>query len=259
MRRLVLALTSCTACGSPSAEMLDTDGSSSGSSGSDSSGDSAASLTSTTAMTTSPGTTGSMTTTSVTTIDEDSSTGDPDTTAGSTGECPPGAVNCPCDIGSTCDGELLCVEGTCVGMPACEEPEGEPNDDEASAVALDEAQCGAAAMMVGGGFDGAESDWFTYHANDGIACFDNPDVSVTSDTDVAVCLYVDCDNGQTNVNCSGGSQDDMSPDGLDGCCDQNALSLGDFGCGISAKNATIFVRLTSIDAACLPYELSFDY
>jgi len=53
--------------------------------------------------------------------------------------------------------------------------------------------------------------------------------------------------------------DTSSPDGLDGCCDQNAVSLGGFDCGISAANATIFVRLTSIDAACVPYELSFDY
>lgn len=242
--------------------MLETDGSSSGSGSSgstDGSGEGSASLSSTGPGTTSPGSTGPMPTTSATTSADDSSTGDPDTTAGSTGECPPGALGCPCDIGSTCDGELLCVEGTCVDTPACDEPEGEPNDDEASAVALDEVQCGAAAMMAAGAFDGAESDWFSYHANDGIACFENPDVAVTSDTDVAVCLYVDCDNGQTNVNCSGGSQDDVSPDGLDGCCDQNAVSLGGFDCGISAANATIFVRLTSIDAACVPYELSFDY
>lgn len=243
--------------------MLETDGASSGSStsgSSEGSGEGSASLSSTGPGTTSPGSTGPMPTTSATTTNADeSSTGDPDTTAGSTGDCPPGALGCPCDIGSTCDGELLCVEGTCVDMPACDEPEGEPNDDEASAVALQEAQCGAEAMVVSGGFDGAESDWYSYHANDGIACFDNPDVAVTSDTDVAVCVYVDCDNGQTNVNCSGGSQDDVSPDGLDGCCDQNAVGLGDFGCGLSPASATIFVRLTSIDAACVPYELSFDY
>lgn len=240
--------------------MLDTDGSTgTGSSGSDSSG-TTATTSPTTTMSTSA-TTSPTTTSPTTTVDPDTSTSEdpPGTETGN--ECPPGELDCPCDVGSTCTGELICEDGTCVGEPACEEPEGEPNDDEASAVELAEVTCGQAAMTTMGGLGGAESDWFSYHAVDAIACGSNPDVSVTADVDVAVCVYVDCDNDQTSVNCSGGS-DDTSPDGLEGCCDQNAVDLG-FDCGgfplPDPRDATIYVRLTSIDAACTPYEMAFDY
>jgi hypothetical protein len=205
-----------------------------------------------------------MTTTTMTgtTVDPDSSTTDDptdDTTDGETGECVPGELDCPCDIGSTCTGDLMCIDGVCVAEPACDEPEGEPNDDEASAVELPDVTCGQPAMMASGAFDGAETDWFMYHAQDAIACFDSPDVVVTSDVDVGVCVFVECDMGNTNVNCSGGSDEDTSPDGLEGCCDQNEVGLGDFGCQLNSANATIWVRIVSLDAACVPYELAFDY
>ena len=248
--------------------MADTDESSSGSSGTDGTDATTATTASTTVttttasttMTTDPSTT--VTTAPTTTPDPDTSTtNDPSdpTTDAETGECIPGELDCPCDIGSTCTDDLVCIDGTCVAEPACDEPEGEPNDDEASAVELPDVTCGADTMTTTGAFDGAESDWFQYHAQDGIACFENPDVVVTSDVDVGVCVFVDCDMGDTSVNCSGGSDEDTSPDGLAGCCGQNEVGLGDFGCQFNQQNATIWVRIISLDAACVPYELAFDY
>lgn len=245
--------------------MADTDESSgTDSSGSDSSG--AVSMTSptttaSTTMTTDPTTNQTTMVTSTTEDPDTSTTDDPPGTSSeaTTGECPPGELDCPCDVGSTCLDDLMCIDGTCVAEPACEEPEGEPNDDEASAVELPDVNCGAPAMMATGGLDGAESDWFVYNADDSIACFDNPDAVVTADVDVAVCIFAQCDNGNTGVNCSGGADDDTSPDGLEGCCDQNAVGFGDLSCSFGPFNGVVYVRVTSIDAACVPYELAFDY
>jgi hypothetical protein len=193
-------------------------------------------------------------------MDPDSSTTeDPTsgTTDGETGECVPGELNCPCDVGSTCSGDLVCVAGVCIDEPECDEPEGEPNDDEASAVELEEATCGADAMTAAGGFDGAETDWFVYHAVDAIACFQGPNIEVTADIDVAVCAFLSCDSGNEDVSCIG-AEDDTSPDGLPGCCDQNSVAF-DFNCQLGGSNGNIFVRLVSVEAACTPYEMAFDY
>lgn len=262
---LVVAL----GCAGPTGIMADTDESSSGSSGTDgtdaTTATTASTVTTTTAsttMTTDQSTSMATTTATTTSSDPDTSTtNDPSdpTTDAETGECIPGDLDCPCDIGSTCSGDLVCVDGTCVDEPACDEPEGEPNDDEASAVELPDVTCGGDAMTQMGAFDGAETDWFVYHAQDAIACFQNPNVVVTSDVDVGVCVFVDCDMGNTSVNCSGGSDEDTSPDGLDGCCDQNEVGLGDFSCQFNSPNASLYVRIVSLDAACVPYELAFDY
>lgn len=257
-------------CAGPTGIAADTDESSSGSSGTDSTSDMTASTTMTTmsgsastTMTSTSASTTAMATTSATstTADPDSSTTDDptdDTTDGETGECVPGELDCPCDIGSTCTGDLMCIDGVCVAEPACDEPEVEPNDDEASAVVLPDVTCGQPAVMANGAFDGAETDWFVYHAEDAIACFESPDIVVESDVDVAACAFVSCDSGNEDVSCQGGAQDDTSPDGLPGCCDQNGVEL-DFNCQFGASNASIFVRLVSLDAACVPYELAFDY
>ena len=40
-------------------------------------------------------------------------TGDAEETSETSEDCPPGTLDCSCDIGSTCDGDLSCVAGTC--------------------------------------------------------------------------------------------------------------------------------------------------
>lgn len=201
-------------------------------------------------------------TTDMTTMEPD--TGDSSMTATdgtTTGDCPPGDLGCPCDIGSTCSGELMCIDGTCVDELPCDEPEGEPNDDEASAVELDEATCGAMAMNADAGLAGAESDWFTYHALQGFACpiGVEPHVSVQADSDLAVCVFAACDMGETNLGCNGGAQDSDSPDGVAGCCDQNDVSINNLDCGFNNRDATVWVRVTSVDDVCMPYTLEFEF
>jgi hypothetical protein len=157
----------------------------------------------------------------------------------------------------------MCVDGVCVAAPPCDEPEGEPNDDEASAVMLDEVTCMDMAMTIDGGLNGAESDWFTYHALEGLFCgFGvDPQVSVQADTDLAICVFASCDNGDTTLGCSNGAQDSDSPDGVAGCCDQNSVGINNLDCSgfMTPRDATLWVRITSVDDACMPYTLSWEY
>lgn len=276
MKRLSFAFVACSiACAAPEGEMTgtetetETDSSSSGSEGGMSSTMSATSspTTSATSMSTESGmattsaTNGSATVGSATTDPDSSGTSDSATDPTTdTGECPPGDEGCPCDIGSTCSGDLFCVDGVCQADAPCDEPEGEPNDDEASAVALDEVTCMEMAMMTDAGLSGAESDWFTYHANEGFCGLGvDPQVSVEADVDVAVCMFASCDMGETSLGCNGGAQDSDSPDGVAGCCNQNEVSLNNLGCGFNQRNTTIWVRVTSTEEMCVPYTLSWEY
>lgn len=245
--------------------MAETDASSG--SGSSGSGDtSTATMTSTTvdptmstSMTTSPTTTSMPTTTLTTTTDPDTTSTTDDSADDSSGGCPPGTEGCPCDVGSTCEGELLCEGGVCLGEPACEQPEGEPNDDEASAVMLDGVTCNAMGTNTEGAFGGAESDWLVFRASDNIACFGGPQIEVTADIDVAVCAFPICADGDASVTCEGGSDEEESPEGVAGCCDQNGVRF-DFDCGIAvAQTADVLVRLTSVDAGCSPYAMEYTY
>jgi hypothetical protein len=266
MKRLCLAMVvGSIGCALPEGMMADTDDTetSSGSSGSEGTMTTVGtSVTAGTSMTTTTATTTMGNTTATTSTDPD--TGDSSITATdatTTGDCPPGDLGCPCDIGSTCSGELTCIDGTCVEGIPCDEPEGEPNDDEASAVELDEVTCSAMAMSTDAGLAGAESDWFTYHALQGIACpiGVDPHVSIQADSDLAVCIFATCDTGDTNVGCSGGAQESDSPDGVAGCCDQNEVGINNFGCGFNSSDATVWVRVTSIEEICIPYALEFEF
>ncbi len=277
MKRLSFAFVACSiACAAPEGEMTgtetetETDSSSSGSEGGMSSTmsatssptTSATSMTTETGMATTSATNGSATVGSATTDPDSSGTSDSATDPTTdTGECPPGDEGCPCDIGSTCSGDLFCVDGVCQAEAPCDEPEGEPNDDEASAVALDEVTCNVpGSESMSASLSGAESDWFTFHSDETAGCFSEPHVTVTADSDVAVCIFAACDAGTTETNCSMGADESESPDGAEGCCNQNQVGVG-VGCpGFPASgDATIWVRVTSVEDACLPYELEWDY
>jgi hypothetical protein len=269
MRNLGLILVASSfACAAPEGEMggteteTETDGS--GSSSGDGASMTMTSASSDPSMATTAGntmaTTSSPSTTNGSDPDSSSTAGDPDSSS-SGGECIPGELGCLCDIGSTCVDALFCVDGVCQDMPACDEPEGEPNDDEASAVDLTDTMCNTVAMAADAGLSGAESDWFTYHGAYGYGCFvDQPSAVVVAAADVAVCMFAACDAGTTTVNCSDGAEESESPEGALGCCGQNEVTLAGFGCSDIVpppKDATLSVRVTSTDSACQPYELTW--
>ena len=115
-----------------------------------------------------------MTTVATTNVDPDSTGPGPTDDASDEPPCPPGELDCPCDVGSTCEGDLMCEGGVCVAEPACEQPEGEPNDDEASAIDQGELSCGGEPIEIQGAFDGTDMDWYTMVPMGGGICFGNP-------------------------------------------------------------------------------------
>jgi hypothetical protein len=198
--------------------------------------------------------------------EEDVSTADDDSTAGSDGSCPPGGTGCPCDIGSTCDGDLECIDGVCVEVPECDEPEGEPNDDEASAVPLEAATCGAEPATIEAGLYGEDADWYLYELEGAMFCFPDPGAEVTievEDLEVTVCIYAVCpEDGMPNVSCGfgpGGSEPSESPDGHSGCCDTDGTVSMNATCDVFQTppgSAEVSVTADTADA-CVPYTLAW--
>ena len=196
---------------------------------------------------------------------------DPDSTGGVSGSdtasdvgCPPGELDCPCDLGSTCMGDLMCVDGTCVAQPACEQPEGEPNDDEASAVDLGALDCGAEPIVQAGALDGTDLDWYTTQPNPGVVCFNNPSATaVAADgSDLTVCIYAQCNMGNTSVGCGFGQNagtPDTSPDGAEGCCNTGSATLESVTCQSFDQTYDAWVRVSAAQDQCLDYELTLEY
>ncbi len=185
-------------------------------------------------------------------------------TAGDDTGCPPGELDCPCDLGSTCNGELMCVDGTCVAQPACAQPEGEPNDDEASAIDLGQLDCGAEPIVQAGALDGVDLDWYTTVPNDGVVCFSSPTAAaVAADaTDLTVCIYAQCNMGNTSVGCGfgmGAGMPDTSPDGAEGCCNTGSVDLDSVTCQSFDQSYVAWVRVSAAQDQCVDYELTLEY
>jgi hypothetical protein len=177
-----------------------------------------------------------------------------------TDDCPVGTENCLCDIGAVCEDGLVCQDGTCVAPPACEQPEGEPNDDEAGAIELPELGCDGGSATTSGALDGVDADWFTFHGNPGIACFGGPSAQVTADSDIVVCMYFECDQGTTMVQCDAAATAGDSPDGRPGCCGTNRVDVDSVDCGFgNGEAAQVWVRASAADAVCLGYELEYEF
>jgi hypothetical protein len=205
-----------------------------------------------------------MTTAMTTSVDPDSTGAGPTDDASDEPPCPPGELDCPCDVGSACDGDLQCVEGVCVARPACDEPEGEPNDDEASAIDQGDLACGGDAIEVEGAFDGTDMDWYTTVPMGGGVCFASPAaaVEVEGEAEVTVCMYAACDMGNTTVGCGFGPDagtPDTSPEGADGCCGTGSVSLDSVSCQAIDQSYVSWVRVSTAQDECLPYTLTLTY
>jgi hypothetical protein len=185
---------------------------------------------------------------------------------GSDGSCPPGGQGCPCDVGSACLDGLECIDGVCVDPPDCAEPEGEPNDDEASAVELETAMCGERAATTDAALFGEETDWYTFViAGVGAFCpFGVADAAVTiADEGVEVCIFAVCDDGEASVMCGfgNGQTPTDSPDGRAGCCGDATVELSSASCGFPpAAPPAVLVSVTGGTAdTCSPYELAWAF
>jgi len=187
----------------------------------------------------------------VTTVDPttSSTTAEPSTTTGtdSTTTEPPGTTEG--------DGSSTTGSGACAELD-------EPNDDEASALALGNVACAAEVIVLSSIADGATSpDWFSYFGmHDEAACGTNglPVVTVTMGSPLAICAFASCPGGGAVVDgCVTGAPAN-APSGLPGCCGTDVVAL-DVNCPPTDESATVLVEVATTDAACVPYELWLEY
>lgn len=152
------------------------------------------------------------------------------------------------------------------GGNACDDPGPEPNEDEASAVDLGDQDCQADAAILTGVLGGdTDSDWFRFHGIfNGMGCgFNDPlaDLTLNAGGNVRLCAYAECDQSMVGMlQCQGGSQPDMSPDGRPGCCNTGDVAF-QVNCVMNPdESATIFVRLDMGEAdMCVDYSVEYSY
>ncbi|MCA9650755.1 MAG: hypothetical protein H6712_31060 [Myxococcales bacterium] len=176
------------------------------------------------------------------------------------GGCPAGTEGCPCVEGIECDAGLVCSDaGSCELAPACRSVDAEPNDDEGSATMLMAVDCNNMFDLgVIGTIDGPETDWWQYFGAEGvILCSEEPQVTVSADIDLEVCVYVDCLEGNTTgVGCTGGSVAADSPEGRPGCCGTNAAHVSGYDCSggiLTPKNVYVYVSVATDQVVCIDY------
>lgn len=181
---------------------------------------------------------------------------DPDT-----GDCAPGTEGCLCDIGSTCDDPLSCVEGICTGGPACIPIDMEDHALESSALELDGLGCDAAMSEPAlGTVVGPEADWYLFPGNDASFCPEQPAAVVTADVPLDVCVFLECDSGGDvdPLQCGEAAVEVTSPDGRPGCCGDSAALVESYDCtGFGGKDVDVFISVGSTDMVCADYDLDY--
>ena len=221
----------------------------------------------TTASTSASTSAGTMPTTDPPTTMDGTGTTDPPGTSEESGDCPPGTADCPCDIGSTCDGDLICIDGVCVDGIPCEEPDEEPNDTIAEAIELGEIACSADFTPTDGALAGLDMDVYGFLEGDGVVlpCFGpDPIVQVDAEEDVRVCVYLDCGEEVGTVDCDAFGSEPLEEDTfeeLPGCCADNETRLHGYDCpGFGGEAPNFYARVISGDEeACLPYTLNLRF
>ncbi len=164
------------------------------------------------------------------------------------------------DSEGTTDGPTT---GTTTGGVECVDPGPEPNDDPEDSVELDNLGCNDGAETFTGVLDGADDvDWHTYVGQWGQGCgFGDPDTitTVTASDDVRICVYADCFQGQTNLDCPNNSDED-TVQGVDGCCATGEVELT-VDCFFTAnKSSQVWIRLDEAPAdACVEYSVDYVY
>jgi hypothetical protein len=146
---------------------------------------------------------------------------------------------------------------------ACDDPGPEPNDTEATAVAvpdLDDADPSPYPHFEGV-LDGPNDvDWFTYVGTDAFGAAVDPARNLTVVGGARICKFAACISGSTTVVCSGGAQDATSPSDLPGCCGSGSIALSDVDCsGTVDDDAVMYIRLDQAVDACVGYAVDYHY
>lgn len=196
----------------------------------------------------------------------------PDPTGGMSGEAttsdPPGTTDA--EATTTTSGEATTTTGTTgdpststgdatTGAPPvmCEDPDDAPGLEDDALEIADEGCFDQPKMFAGVLAGDADADWYTYHGE----CFQQPEVlhNLEASGDVRLCVFIDCDMGDPAFQCGNGSQANMSPNGLPGCCHDASISF-DLNCMGGGENAQVYVRLDMGEAdACTDYTVEYSY
>jgi hypothetical protein len=238
--------------------------------GTDAGSSSSTSEGSTTAPATSLGTTAASSSSSTTDeAESSSSTGRADTSSStssasssSTGPaCELGTLDCACD-GDACGDNLVCVDDVCETPQNCPQERSEPNDAETDAPDLGEFNDSNPTFETVDGripAGSGDQDWFTYRCDDTSIGQIDMAYEITTNIPVRVCQFYLCDEPDNPVvTCPENSEAATSPDGLAGCCSEQAeLVVTEIDCN-SGNDDTgrVFVRVDMpLQDMCTSYDL----
>jgi hypothetical protein len=153
------------------------------------------------------------------------------------------------------------VGGGCVDIGL-----GEPNESETTAWALKMSSiddCDDSGDSITGVIAPGDTDWFYYEGDDKTFCVVDPTRSLSqSQSGLRLCKYFECLNGNTEVDCPGGTTAETSGEGRPGCCGTSGFDV-DLNCaGSLDEHAYVYIRLDQPggDAStCNEYTLDYHY
>lgn len=145
--------------------------------------------------------------------------------------------------------------------PGCEDPDDAPEAED-EATQLPDQGCNDEPTEFSGVLAGAgDVDWFSYHGDFDNGCFGQPDVlhNLNASDNLRLCAFVDCEAGEPVFQCGNGSQMNVSPGGLPGCCDDTGVTFT-LNCMGGPESSQVYVRLDMAEAdACVDYSVEYSY
>ena len=177
--------------------------------------------------------------------------------------CELGTLDCACDPQGACEGDRVCVQGVCEMPQNCPQERSEPNNTEAQAPNLGEFNDFDPTFETVDGRIPAGSDdedWFSYQCDDN--ALGQVDMAYEIDTNipVRVCQFISCDVANNPVvTCPDNSESATSPEGLPGCCSEQAeLVVEAIDCSPDDNDDSgrVFVRVDMpLQDMCVSYDL----
>jgi hypothetical protein len=144
--------------------------------------------------------------------------------------------------------------------PGCPDPN-EPNETAGGATSLSADPIsdndGSGGSFTGAAQD-ADEDWFTYLGSDDLGNTVDPTVGITSGA-VEVCMFLDCQAGNTTFSCPGGTTS-TDVGGIAGCCGTAGFTVDDLNCPGISDDADVYIRVkASAGGVCEAYSLTYHY
>ncbi|HEY8376857.1 MAG TPA: hypothetical protein VIK91_10225, partial [Nannocystis sp.] len=145
---------------------------------------------------------------------------------------------------------------------ACEDNGPEPHDTQDTAynlgVITDDDSDGS---YVCGTLKGAyDVDWYTFGGDDAFLNYVDPYRSIVTQNGggARVCVYIECNNGATDLDCDGAASD-IAPLGQKGCCSTSVVTPK-LNCSGLDDSARVWIRVDNAQGLdCVPYQLDYHF